>query len=111
MALLLIWNERTTGSKVYGLITLTISLFYEGILLWAKGFVGSDQFNILRGIVGYFSETMNIIDLLGYTAGIVWIISYNKKSNVVRDTIEAHDSSQDEIDAYIDQETTKLMRE
>ena len=72
-----IWNERTAGSKAYGLITLTISLLYEGIQLWAKGFVGSDKFRLSTGIVGYFSETMNIIDLLGYTAGYVWIISYN----------------------------------
>ena len=44
-------------------------MLYEMIQLWAKGFIAY-----------FFVDTMNYIDLLGYSAGISWITAYNKKS-------------------------------
>ena len=85
---MLIWNERTNCSLIYGLVTLCISLIFEMIQMWAKGF-----------IVYFFVDTMNYIDLLGYIAGIAWISAYFEKSKEIRDSTDALNMTQEELAA------------
>ena len=88
VALMLIWNKRTNGSLIYGLITLGISLLFEMIQMWAKGF-----------IVYFFVDTMSFIDLLGNIAGIAWFSAYFYKSKEIRDSTDVLNMTQKELAA------------
>ena len=56
--------------------------------MWAKGL-----------IVYFFVDTMNYIDLLGYSAGIAWISAYFYKSKEIRDSTDALNMTQEELTA------------
>ena len=63
ISLVLLYLKRTTFTKVIIVISLTISILYEFLQMWAK-----------RG--EYFLEPINYLDLPGYVSGLIWAIYY-----------------------------------